>query len=102
MIYSEWNQGRRQYDYFETPVGQFTANTPAPKHLRQRKLGTTVEQAGWPIPKNARHVGAGDYPRGRIGTRTPVGGVFSLERDVSWWTIAAIGVGAILLFRNRK
>ncbi len=102
MIYSEWNQTRRQYDYFEAPIDQTTANTPPPEHLRQRKLGTTVEQAAWHIPTNAQLVGAGDYPRGRIGTRTPVGDAFLFERDVSWWTIAIVGIGAVLLFREKR
>lgn len=97
MIYSQWDQGRRQYDYFEVPLNQPTANTPAPTHLRQRKLGTTVAQAGWPIPKNARRIGCGDYPRGRIGTRNPQG-----ASEVNWWVVGIIGVGILYLWKNQK
>ena len=68
MIHSVWNQGQKQYDYYKSPALQKTANTPKPAHLRHRKLGSTVMQAGWPLPKDAKKIGSGDYPHGRISS----------------------------------
>lgn len=69
MIFSVWNQGTRRYDYYESPQPEASANVEKPRHLRTRKLGSTVTQAAWPLPANARMVGSGDQAHGRIASR---------------------------------
>lgn len=67
MIYSVWNQGAGVYDYYESGEQQKTFNAPAPNHIRSTShLGATIKSAAWPLPSDARRVGAGDHPVGRI------------------------------------
>lgn len=66
MIYSVWNQGRRAYDYFEDDRLEKSANVPPPAHLTNRALGSTVEQASWPLPAGARPIGSGLHAVGRV------------------------------------
>lgn len=67
MRYSVWNQGAKQYDYFETPEVVAKANAPKPS-LPTGKIGVTPEQAAWPLPKDAKRVGQGPLPQGRIAS----------------------------------
>ena len=74
MIYSVWNQSAKAYDYYQNADRQNGANTPTANHLRQTKLGLTVEQAAWPLPAGSRKLGSGPFAKGRIaGTRSGMG-----------------------------
>ena len=69
-MYSVWNQGVGMFDYFQDDVVQADLNAAPPKHLASRALGSTVDQAAWPLPPDARPVGQGVAPVGRIASRT--------------------------------
>ena len=69
MVYSVWDHARRVYDYYETPKTSSAINAPKPGHLRAATLGTTPDDAAWPLPSDARKIGEGKYPRGHIATR---------------------------------
>lgn len=69
MHYSVWNQAVGAYDYFESPDQQASLNVERPGHLVSRTLGSTIDQAAWPLPGNARHVGSGSDAIGRVATR---------------------------------
>jgi len=100
MIYSVWNQGSCQYDYFEVPTERSTANASAPAHLRPGTLGVTMMHATWPLPVDAVPVGNGPIAQGRIAAprdgATPVGDV-PISTPVTW---LAIGIGAAALLRK--
>ncbi len=66
MIYSVWNQGRLGYDYFDDGKAETSANVGKPDHLVNRTLGSTIQQAAWPLPTGATPVGTGDHPMGRV------------------------------------
>ena len=68
MLYSVWNQPQRRFDYYQTPNPEAEANVESPSHLRNRTLGSTVEQSAWPLPLNARQVGFGDVAKGRVAS----------------------------------
>lgn len=103
MIYSVWNQARGAYDYFQDAEVQNGANAPAPKHLRERQLGTPPDQAAWPLPVGARMIGSGEVARGRIASKTGGQslGVFGIESVFDIRAIA-LGVAAWLLWRAHK
>jgi hypothetical protein len=69
VIYSVWNQGAGRFDYFEDGVPNAKANAPKPSHLVSRELGSTVDQAAWPLPAGARRTGSGSVAIGRVATR---------------------------------
>jgi len=75
MIYSVWNQGKSSYDYYEDASQQVSLNVEKPSHVVNRTLGSTVDQAAWPLPLAARTVGSGDAAVGRIATRKKLGGL---------------------------
>lgn len=66
MRYSVWNPGQRAFDYYDAAGDDVSAHAPKPTHLRARALGSTVEQAAWPLPVGATFVGSGDHAQGRI------------------------------------
>lgn len=68
MIYSVWDQGSGDFEYFEDGVAQTELNVGKPDHLRERALGSTVGQAAWPLPAAARRVGRGPAPVGRVAS----------------------------------
>lgn len=68
MLYSVWNQGARQYDYYEAPGVEARANVEPPKHIPARPLGASVTEAAWRMPAGAMQVGRGEYARGRIAS----------------------------------
>ena len=69
MIYSVWNQGAGAFDYYKSAKAQEQLNTEKPRHIANRALGSTVEQAAWPLPPVVRHIGSGPNPVGRIAVR---------------------------------
>lgn len=75
MMYSVWNQGLGAFDYYQCPKPQESLNAPRPTHLVSRTLGSTVDQAAWPLPGNVTHIGSGQHAVGRVATRngSPLG-----------------------------
>lgn len=102
MKYSVWNQGARQYDYYETTQQQLGANTPPPKHIAATNLGTPIEMAVWPLPPGAVKVGSGDSPQGRIASnrRAPSAGLGAISMDPNTIGLVAMGVAAFLLWKT--
>jgi hypothetical protein len=70
VIYSVWNQGAGAFDYFEDDRVLDGLNAEKPEHIVARTLGSTVDQAAWPLPAAARPVGQGAVPIGRIAQRS--------------------------------
>lgn len=91
MIFSVWNQGTSQFDYFETDELQQKLNAPKPSHLVQRTLGATPEQAAWPLPRNARPIGTGPNAIGRVAAHKNSGALGDAASD------NAVSVSAVLL-----
>lgn len=69
MRYSCWNQSLGAFDYYEGGAEQRVLNTEKPKHLVSRTLGSTVDQAAWPLPAGARKIGSGPDAIGRVAVR---------------------------------
>lgn len=100
MIYSVWNQPSRQYDYYRCTKLQKKANTPKPTHLlRSAKLGLTVNQAAWPLPKDAIRIGSGPYARGRVASLSgsPMG---AFDLDTNLVGFVGLGLAAFLLWKS--
>jgi len=95
MIYSVWDHGERRYSYYKTPVKETSAHAAKPKHLaKSGKLGTSPEDAAWPLPSGARLVGHGKYPKGQIATTSQksLAGCVGVDRQFfKTALIAAIG-----------
>lgn len=68
MIYSVWDQPLGAFRYFDDGVPQAHLNVEKPTHLRERALGSTIDQAAWPLPAGAREVGRGVVPVGRVAS----------------------------------
>lgn len=102
MIYSVWNQGARQYDYYESPEVQQELNTPMPNHIRQKELGATVDQASWPLPISARKVGSGEFAKGRVASRNGGAGapLGAINMDTNTVAMMGFGLAAFLLWRS--
>lgn len=73
MRYSVWNQRAGMFDYYEGGVEQDKLNTPKPSHIGARNLGSTIDQAAWPLPAGARKIGAGPVAVGRVASRSSGG-----------------------------
>lgn len=100
MIYSVWNQGAGDFEYYETSAEQPSLNVEKPDHLVSRTLGSTIDQAAWPLPPGAALVGRGSAPVGRIASR---GGGASLgddEGDVTMVKVGLLVFAAFLLWKH--
>lgn len=101
MIFSVWNQGGCCFDYFDDGKPQLTVNTEKPDHIQHRELGSTVEQAAWQLPAEARLVGHGHAPHGRIAM--PAGQALgSDDNAMSSLKIGLLGLSALLAFKLLK
>jgi len=97
MIYSVWNQGAGDFEYFEDAKVQHELNVEKPAHLQSRALGSTVGQAAWPMPASARPIGRGQAPVGRVAS---LGGDAMSGSDESLTTKAVLLlVAGVLLWR---
>jgi hypothetical protein len=95
MLYSVWNYDTKAYDYYQGS-GPKGAHAGAPPIRRSRsELGATPEQASWRVPSDARKVGSGDMPQGRIAT---IGGVSSLGDDALFSNPASLAVMAVIAY----
>lgn len=100
MRYSVWNQGARQYDYYETPEVQLGANTPSPKHIRAQDLGVPIDHASWPLPISAKKIGSGAMPQGRIASRKSGRPLGMISMDSNMIGMVGLGLAAFLLWKN--
>ena len=98
MRYSIWNQGAGAFDYYEDDRVQDVLNVEKPSHLVSRTLGSTVDQAGWPLPATARHVGRGEVPVGRVAVR-PGAAALAGFPDFSLLQMTLLGVAGIVAWR---
>lgn len=99
MNYSVWNQGAGRFDYYATAKAQREVNTEPPGHLRGgRQLGSTPEEAAWPLPAGAKRIGQGAMARGRIASRgrRSLGGV---DVDPGMLKIGMLGLSAYLVWK---
>jgi len=98
MIYSVYDCDTKVYTYYEGSGPKGThAGAPPVSPLRS-KYGATVEQSSWKLPANAKRIGQGDLPRGRIATAGlgfSLGDVPSMEPT----SIAILGGIAYLAWR---
>lgn len=102
MIYSVWNQSARLFDYYEAPGSEATANVEKPAHLRHRTLGSTPDQAAWPLPGGSKLIGQGEYARGRIASTGGSSlGLFE-DGDMLWMKLGLLGLSAFLVWRYLK
>ena len=102
MIYSVWNQGRREFDYYESPGGADRANADAPHHIRARPMGAVPAEVGWPLPAGARLVGRGASARGRIASTARARAGLGLDLDHNTVGIVGLGIAAVLLWRHLR
>jgi len=101
--YSVWNYGTRAYDYYTAP-GASETHAGAPKIRGSSALGAAPDQAAWPLPAGARHIGSGPLPKGRVATKDggiplPVLGAVDLSDPV---TVGAVIVLSFLAYKNRR
>lgn len=97
MLYSVWNQAGGDFLYFDDGQAQEKLNEVKPTHLRERALGSTIDQAAWPLPASARPIGRGPVPVGRVAAAGGQGlGGIALG-DVSPTVKAVLLAGAGLL-----
>jgi hypothetical protein len=68
MMYSVYNYDTKLYTYYEGSGPKGTHAGAPPASLIKSKYGATIEQSSWKLPGNARKVGQGDLPKGRIAT----------------------------------
>lgn len=69
MIFSVWNQAAGEFDYYENSTTQDVLNVERPSHLVSRALGSTVDQAAWPLPSDVQRIGSGSCAVGRVASR---------------------------------
>lgn len=75
-VYSVYDYNTRRYSYYQgSGPGGTHAGAPPISGLVSR-AGATVDQAAWKLPMDAKKIGEGDLPKGRIASR---GGSISLS-----------------------
>jgi hypothetical protein len=68
--YSVYDYTRKVYDYYEgSGPGGTHAGVPALSGFSSSGVGSTPEQAAWRVPADARKVGSGELPQGKIATQ---------------------------------
>ena len=102
MIYSVWNQAAGQYDYWRNGTAQATVNVEKPAHIVSRTLGSTIDQAAWPLPPDAVLVGHGAHPVGRIASRTSQAAALDGIAELATWRTGLLAAGAYLLWRYAR
>lgn len=96
MTYSVYNYQTKKYDYFWSPesVRAHAPKPPTPSGVGA--LGSTPDQAAWPLPYGAKKIGSGDNPRGRIATskgamQTLGLGEFSFDNSTNLIAMGGLG-----------
>ena len=103
MLYSVWNQTQKGYDYYEAPdKADGVVNAPKPKHLSSSVLGISPESASWPLPSNAKRVGFGRYPKGRVASSKGVLSGLGSFLGVSLTPLNILVLGALGYFAWKK
>lgn len=101
MRYSVWQKNVGRYDVYETPSQ--TDAPPNPAHLSRSNphgLGVAPEEAAYPLPLDAKLVGASPIPVGRIAAQK--GALQALSGSIV--SLSPVGkvaaaVGAYTLYR---
>jgi len=99
MIYSVWNPGTSQFDYFETNKLATKLNVEKPAHITQRTLGSTPEQAAWPLPRDARPIGTGPDAIGRVASHKSPRALGDATDNTNLAYAGALLVGGYLLWK---
>ncbi len=100
MTYSVWNQGTGLFDYYATAAAQREVNVEPPAHLRGgRQLGSTPEEAAWPLPAGAKRTGQGALARGRIATRHRAG-LAGFDVDPGLFKLGLLGLSAWFVWKH--
>lgn len=90
ITYSVYDPSTRSYDYYQSSQRSGTHTGSPPMWWGRNALGATPEQAAWKVPADAKKIGSGDMPIGRVAT---IGGSISLgDIDMSspmTWIVAA-------------
>lgn len=100
--YSVWSYSKGAYDYYAGPSkGTTHAGTP-PRARGSTQVGSTPEQAAWPLPLGAKLVGSGPTPQGRIASL----GDASSSSITQWVSdnagMVAVGVCVYLMMRKSR
>jgi len=102
-IYSIWNHHKRLYDYYETSESDAAVSAPKPKHLKPAALGMTPEEAAWPLPDKAKHVGNGKYPHGYVAApKGDSAGLGFIDLDLTPGSMLVLGVLGFLAWTALK
>lgn len=99
MLYSVYNFGSSQYDYYETAEPQASLNTEKPSHLRNRTLGATVDQAAWPLPPTAKRIGSGPDAVGRVAVKKTGAALGDISTDNPLVKGGLLAVAAVLAYK---
>lgn len=99
MQWSVWNVGSGVYDYYEDAREPASVNAPAPTHLVHRTLGSTIEQAAWPLPADAKKVGSGPDAIGRVASLKRGGALGEVSLQSPLVRAGALVGAAILLYK---
>lgn len=95
--YSVYDYTRKVYDYYEgSGPGGTHAGTPPLAGLGGSAVGATPEQSAWRVPADARKVGQGELPQGKIAT---LGGFESHGSLVQLGLVAGMAFLAWRIFR---
>ena len=98
MLYSVLNRNTRQYDYYQTPEADPWHAPPPPRAKSPSALGAVPEEAAWPLPASARHIGTGECAQGRIATkRAALPGMGDIEPALEVAATAAAMVAGLAL-----
>jgi hypothetical protein len=99
MMYSVYNPGRLEYDYYQDARTQETLNTEKPTHVPNRTMGATPEQAAWALPSDAIKVGSGKQAIGRVAAKKTAAVLAGVGDDPSTMKIALALGAAFLLWK---
>jgi hypothetical protein len=90
--YSVYKPDTRSYDYYQSDApGNGTHAGSPPVRLGRSPLGATPDQAAWRVPPDARKVGSGAMPMGRIATMGSAGALGDVDISSPWtWIVGGV------------
>ncbi len=100
QMYSVYDYGRRQYDYYQSDEVNGT-HAGAPPIRAHKQLGATPEQSAWLVPASAVKVGSGPFPKGRIAVPSGMSGVLG-DVPASSAKVVVLGLAAYLIWRATR
>lgn len=93
--YSTYDYGTKLYTYWDDGKPQPTHTTGSPKVLAMGGIGATVERSAWKVPADAKKVGVGELPKGKVASL----GDFA-SSDIP--TLGLLVIGGFLAWRYLK